>query len=216
VAVALKAQLRSWVDRIDALELRERVLLLLAGVVVLFLLVDSLALQPTLKAQQAAEQRITDLELKLGAQRQQARLLGFKADEDPLASRNQHRDKLAADLAELDERILDQLGALVKPAQAAEVLKRMLSGHRGLKLTSLKASTESLNELDISNHPDGSLGRYQLDLAVEGGYLDVLRYLQALEAMPWKFFWQKVDFQALEYPRAVTRLRLYTLGALDG
>jgi MSHA biogenesis protein MshJ len=143
-------------------------------------------------------------------------LLSYKTDEDALAARHSSRDTLAAELAALDARIVDQLGALVEPAQAAELLEQMLTRHRGLKITSLRASAEPLNELAGNAGQAGKLGRYQLDLVLEGGYLDLMRYLEALESMPWKFFWQTVDFRVGEYPRAVSRLQLYTLGAQDG
>ena len=211
---ALKVQY--WIDRIDALELRERVLLLAATVAVLFLSVDSLGLQPTLKAQQVTEERISELELKRGALRQQAMLLSYKTDEDTLAARYRSRDTLAAELAALDARLVDQLGALVEPAQAAELLEQVLTRHRGLKITSLRASAEPLKEVTGNADQAGKLGRYQLDLVLEGGYLDLMRYLEALESMPWKFFWQMVDFRVNDYPRAVSRLQLYTLGAQDG
>ena len=211
---ALKVQY--WIDRIDALELRERVLLLAATVAVLFLSVDSVGLQPTLKAQQVAEERIYELEMKLGALRQQAMLLSYKTDEDTLATRYQSRDTLAAELAALDARLVDQLGALVEPAQAADLLEQVLTRHRGLKITSLRASAEPLEAVAGNADQAGKLGRYQLDLVLEGGYLDLMRYLEALESMPWKFFWQMVDFRVNDYPRAVSRLQLYTLGAQDG
>lgn len=217
MTVAVKAQLQQWIDRIDALDLRERILLLMATVVVLFLIVDSLVLQPTLKAQQVAKEHISDLEMKLGALNQQATLLSYKSGTDPLASRNGNRDRLISELAELDERILGQLGALVEPAQAAKVLEQVLTGHRGLKLKSLQANAELLGNLDVEDPDTGSgLGRYQLEMVLEGGYLDILRYLQELEGMPWKFFWQDVSFRIADYPSAETRLQLYTLGAQDG
>lgn len=211
---ALKVQY--WIDRIDALELRERVLLLAATVAILFLSLDSAGFQPTLKAQQVTEERISELEMKLGALRQQAMLLSYKTDEDVLAARYSSRDTLAEELAALDARIVDQLGALVEPAQAAELLEQVLTRHRGLKITSLRASAEPLDQLAGNAEQAGKLGRYQLDLVLEGGYLDLMRYLEALESMPWKFFWQTVDFRVNEYPRAVSRLQLYTLGAQDG
>ena len=211
---ALKVQY--WIDRIDALALRERVLLLAATVAILFLSVDSAGFQPTLKAQQVAEERISEMEMKLGALRQQAMLLSYKTDEDVLAARYSSRDTLAEELAALDARIVDQLGALVEPAQAAELLEQVLTRHRGLKITSLRASAEPLDQLAGNTEQAGKLGRYQLDLVLEGGYLDLMRYLEALESMPWKFFWQTVDFRVNEYPRAVSRLQLYTLGAQDG
>jgi len=209
-------KLQHWIDRIDALELRERVLLLAATIAVLFLAIDSIGFQPTLRAQQLTEERISALEMKLGALRQQAMLLGYKTDQDPLAARHKNRDELSAELAQLDARIVDQLGALVEPAQAAELLEQVLTRHRGLRITSLRASAEPLDQLAGDAGASGKLGRYQLELVLEGGYLDLMRYLQALESMPWKFFWQTVDFQVSEYPHAVSRLQLYTLGGRDG
>ena len=217
MAIGVTAQLQQWSERIDALDLRERILLLAATVVVLFLIVDSLGLQPALRSQQAAEQHITDMEMKLSALHQQAALFNTKSDHNPMASRYRNRDRLAAELSELDARIVDQLGVLVEPAQAAELLEQVLTGHRGLKLKSLQASSQSQNKLAPHTSPSRTgLGRYQLEMVVEGGYLDLLRYLQELEAMPWKFFWQKVIFQTTEYTLAETRLQLYTLGAHHG
>jgi MSHA biogenesis protein MshJ len=214
VRPALNVQ--QWIDRIDALELRERILLLAAAVVVLFLAIDSIGLQPALKAQQVTQERISGLEMQLGALGQQAMLLSHQTDEDPLASLSNSRDALAARLAELDTRLVNQLGALVEPAQAAELLEQVLSRHRGLKISSLRATGEPLQGADATAKANPRLGRYQLELVLEGGYLDLMRYLEALESMPWKFFWQTVEFQVQEYPRAVARLQLYTLGAQDG
>jgi len=217
VVTAVTVQLKQWSARIDALDLRERILLLAATVVFLFLIVDSLGLEPAFKSQQATEQRIADIEMKLSALHQQASLFNTESDHNPLASRHDSRGRLAAELSELDARITGQLGALVEPAQAAELLEQVLTSHRGLKLKSLQASSESLDNLALQNNRNGAdLGRYQLEMVVEGGYLDLLHYLQELEAMPWKFFWQKVNFQTTEYPRGETRLRLYTLGTQHG
>jgi len=216
MAIAIKTHLQPWLERIDNLELRERILLLAAAVAVMFLLMDTLILQPTLKAQQVARQQIVDLEVKLNGLRQSAQLLSYKSDSDPAASRRQSRDQLAAELAELDTRIISQLGALVEPAQAAQVLEQLLGSHTGLKLTALNASAEPLKDMDLEQQSETpGLARYQLDMVVQGSYLDLLNYLQSLEAMPWKFFWQQVDFQATEHPHAETRLQLYTLGAQD-
>jgi len=209
----LRLQLQQLAERIDALELRERVLLLAAAVAVLFFSIDMLALQPVLKSQQLTRERITELDTRLGALRQNARLLQYRSDADPLQARREQRDNLKQELSALDKRIVGQLGALVEPAQAAEVLEQVLAGHRGLRLVSLDASLHALDDLDIESGNATGLGRYQIELVLDGGYLDVLAYLDELESLPWKFFWQKIDFQSTEYPHATTRLQLYTLGA---
>ena len=63
MVTAVTVQLKQWSARIDALDLRERILLLAATVVFLFLIVDSLGLEPALKSQPATEQRIADIEM---------------------------------------------------------------------------------------------------------------------------------------------------------
>lgn len=215
--MAVTMQLQPLIERIDALALRERSLLLFATVVVLFLLVDSLGLDPALKAQQVTEQRIAELELKLGALQQKARLLNSDSDETLVQSGHAARERLAAELEELDAAILAQIGTLVEPAQASRVLEQVLARYPGLRLQSMQAGSESLDDIALKENTTGSgLGRYQLELVVEGAYLDILRYLRALEAMPWKFFWQNIDFQVSDYPQALTRLQLYTLGVQDG
>lgn len=213
MAVAVKAYLQQAFDRIEALELRERILLLTAAIVVLYLAIDSLGLQPTLKAQQVTEQNMTGMEMKLGALREQANLLNYKTSEDSRQSRLESRDRLTGELAALDESILRQLGALVDPTQAAQVLEQVVSKHQGLKINSLQANSAPLDQIDIDQEHTADLNQYQLEIELEGGYINLLRYLQALETLPWKFFWQNVDFQVSEHPRAVTRLQLYTLGA---
>jgi MSHA biogenesis protein MshJ len=216
MAVAIKTRINNWLERIDQMELRERLLLLATAVIVLFLLVDTLLLQPMLKAQQATQAAISELEIKLNGLRQNAQLYVYKSEKDPLESRRVAQAQLTRELADLDARIVGQLGALVEPAQAAEVLEQVLSSHPRLELATLSASTKGLDNPD-AGQPAASTGlaRYQLDMVVRGNYLDLLVYLQNLEAMPWKFFWQQVEFQASEYPHAETRIKLYTLGAED-
>lgn len=216
MGLKLRLALQQLADRVDALELRERVLLLAAAVAVLFFSIDMLALQPVLKSQQVTRERITQLDTRLSALRQNARLLQYHSDADPLQARREQRDKLKRELAALDTRIVDQLGALVEPAQATEVLEQVLSRRHGLRLVSMDASSRTLDDLDIENGDTTGLGRYQIDMVLDGGYLEVLAYLDELESLPWKFFWQKIDFQSAEYPHATTHLSLYTLGAGHG
>jgi MSHA biogenesis protein MshJ len=51
-----------------------------------------------------------------------------------------------------------------------------------------------------------------LQLHLEGSYLATLRYLRALEALPWEFFWDGLHFEVIEYPTARVRLDIHTLG----
>lgn len=210
--LTLKNPLQPWLERVDALALRERLLLMAAGIVVLFLLVDTLWLRPTLKAQQLTEQRTAELESELHVLGQNSRLLIDPAEGDPVEARRLRRDQLRHQLAALDARLRDQLGALAEPAQAAQVLEQLLASHPGVKLVNLSATIEPLSKLEPDDQAgNAGLARYQLDMVLQGAYLDVLDYLRSLEQLSWKIFWEQVDFQSSTYPQAETRLKLYTL-----
>ena len=38
-----------------------------------------------------------------------------------------------------------------------------------------------------------------------------MNYLQKLEQLPWKFYWQHFDYEVQQYPRALITLNIYTL-----
>ena len=49
-------------------------------------------------------------------------------------------------------------------------------------------------------------------LVFTGSYLDTLRYIQALEALPWRLFWDELDIHTEDYPKARVRMVISTLG----
>ncbi len=55
------------------------------------------------------------------------------------------------------------------------------------------------------------LYRHGVQIVVEGSYLDMVAYMQALEAMPEQLFWGKATLNAQQYPKATLSLTLYTL-----
>jgi MSHA biogenesis protein MshJ len=217
VELTLKTRLQPWLDRVNALALRERVLLMSAAVAVMFLLVDSVGFEPTLLAQRTTEQRISQLHGRLETLEHNARQLNQHTAESSIASLRRRRDSLRNEREELDTHIRGRLGALVEPAQAAQMLEQLVDAHTDLELTALNASSKPLGDSPEST-PDGSvaLARYQVEMVVTGDYLAVLDYLKNLEHMPWKFFWQQVSFRSTGYPDGETRLRLYTLGPGHG
>jgi MSHA biogenesis protein MshJ len=215
----MKQQLKQLATRIDALQLRERALLLLAGIAMVFVLVDTFGLQSTYRQQQQSMQEIDDLEQQLAALSARSQLLSGPQDNTPAQDDAQEHARLQAEIAELEARLQGQLGVLLQPEQAVRVLEQVLDPDQELKLTRVDAVGRELNttpEQDDGDTSVAGVGRYELRLQLEGSYLATLRYLRALEALPWKFFWEKLDFEVLEHPAAQVTLDIYTLGFLEG
>ncbi|SFV05046.1 type II secretion system protein GspM [Pseudoduganella namucuonensis] len=58
---------------------------------------------------------------------------------------------------------------------------------------------------------DELLYRHGVEIVLQGSYLDMLAYMEALEKMPAQLFWGKATLSAEEYPKSTLTLTLYTL-----
>jgi MSHA biogenesis protein MshJ len=200
--------------RIDTMNLRERALLLCAGIATVFFLIDTFCLQPAFKAHKQNREAISAWETELDVLQTRSGLLYGEAEQDQLLLREQLQGKLAG----LASRLQDQLGILLAPDQATEVLEQVLVQEKGLKLREVDAVSRPLTGTELLADTAAlttGIGRYDLRLQLEGSYLATLRYLHALESLPWKFFWEDVDFEITEYPNAQVTLDIYTLGLLE-
>ena len=205
----MNAQLNALATRIDALSLRERGILLAIALLVLYAISNQLFIAPTLQGLQQKRIEITELQTKLAALQARTGLLGQNA-QDPLAQRRTRITELETQLAAQGEQFEAQLGRLVRPQQAAPLLRDLLAQTPGLRLLSLD-STPGAPLLPNSTRT-ARIVRYNLDLRVEGSYMSALEYLRRLEQLPWTLFWEGVSLEVREYPHSEIQLTVYTLG----
>lgn len=59
--------------------------------------------------------------------------------------------------------------------------------------------------------PPELLYRHGVELVLQGGYLDMIQYMDALEHLPGQLFWGKARMETEQYPTARLTLTLYTL-----
>jgi MSHA biogenesis protein MshJ len=154
--------LRQIERRLDALSLRERVLVLLACLGVAFVVLDAAALRPlTSAAALAAEARATVME--------QSRSLEARAVElEATLSRDPHRavrdevDRLARELAVLNASLSHRTSELLSPDRMAELLEEMLAASPAGSVTRLEALPPEplIGELGAANagSPSGPAG----------------------------------------------------------
>lgn len=207
----LQERIQPLLDRVDAMELRQRIMLLVVCLAVMFYVADTLAIQPAIKQQKVLRQAIADWELKLDVLRERSGML----PDNPANAASSPYDDMLSRLAQLDARIHDQMGGLLAPDQAIEVLKQVLEQEQELRLLEVNAGSRPLNGTELLGKDmlaETGINRYQMQLQLEGNYLATLRYLRALEGLPWKFFWEGVDYEVTEHPKARITIDLYTLG----
>lgn len=63
----------------------------------------------------------------------------------------------------------------------------------------------------VAVKPNQLLYRHGVEVVLQGSYLDMVAYMEALEAMPTQLFWGKANLNSDNYPTARLTLTLYTL-----
>lgn len=213
----MKQQLQRYIDRIDAMSLRERTIVFLAVALLLVMLLQNWLLDPVLSRQKQLSTQIVQQQdqMKLIQIQIQALIQPKKQDQDAL-----NRDKVAslrAQLAQLDRQIEVMQKRFVAPGKVAAMLENMLRNNRQLQLVSLRnLPSSSMTQPGAAPAGNAAGGRHDIfrhavELSVRGSYFDLLAYLAALERMQEQVFWGGIELTVAEYPQSVLKLTIYTL-----
>jgi MSHA biogenesis protein MshJ len=128
------------------------------------------------------------------------------------------RERVAAG----DEEVRVFTTDLVDPREMRLVLEELLRRQDGLKLVRavnrraepVVAEPEPAPGAPTETPPRSAapiLYRHSLVLELKGSYLDCLRYLAAVERLPWHVYWSRLEFAADQYPVNDIRIEIATL-----
>jgi MSHA biogenesis protein MshJ len=133
----------------------------------------------------------------------------------------------SAGSAQLLEQIDHNTGELVTPDKMRAVLEDLLKAQPGLQLLSLESFSTPVELPSTDPTPTTKakapaaavvLYRHGVNLKLQGGYFDLLRYLQAIQGTQWKLNWDSLDYRVGEAgsTHAQISLQLYTLSRYAG
>jgi MSHA biogenesis protein MshJ len=211
------------VDSVDRLSLRERLFVFAAGLFIVGGLWEAVLAAPLAAREQIANDKVAMLQERLVALDETLTTTAAGISEgvpDQLERLRALRDRVAAGEEELRVFTTD----LVDPVQMRLVLEELLRRQDGLELVSavnLPAVALVGDESSDQDEPAAAvraqdsdaprLFRHSLVLTLKGNYLDCLHYLEAIERLPWRLYWTRVDFSVDEYPSNDVVLELTTL-----
>lgn len=120
-----------------------------------------------------------------------------------------HIARLSKRLDRLNDNVDLSLKTLVEPEQMSALLLSMLQSSKGLTLREL--SNQAPQQLNRSEEQSTAIYRHDLSLHLTGSYMDLLAYVEQLEALSGRIFWRGLEFELEEYPAASIRLDFFTL-----
>lgn len=217
--MTLTPRFRQFAAQIDALSLRERALVMLGAVMVLFLAWDWLLMSGTSARSKAVSAEIEVIQQRTAQLNQSVTAAVQQRGSDPNAALEQTLSDVRARIETLNASLGANAGRVIPPQEMAGVLEEVLRRQGRLELVSVRSLPRvALFEQNPDGAADlpGAVYRHGLEMEVEGRYLDVLAYLKTLESLPWQFFWDTVALESTEYPSNRVRIRVYSLNLEEG
>lgn len=213
----MRERIAKLLARFDALSLRERLLVTAVILVLLFVLWDSLLMQPLGMQQKAANEQISNTQKQVSTLDTTIASLITASRNDPNAKLRQQIDETQQQSASLDKQLEAATVGLVAPDQMAQVLETVLAKQSRLKLISVRSlPAKPLLKLAKEDTSSSNVYAHGLELQFEGSFSDTLAYLRALRALPWHFYWDSLDVKTEHYPRNTVTLVVHTLGLREG
>jgi MSHA biogenesis protein MshJ len=235
----MKRRWQALAKRIDALSLRERLMLLAACVAMIGFLAHAMVFKPMLARQAALRSQINaQRDSVAGIDSALAQTMLANALDPDLALR-ERLSGAKSDTALLLKSLRALQDGLVAPERIAPLIETILRANGRLQLLQLKtlpvsglagpapavdappatpvpptpasSTPASSASAPAAPKPSELLYRHGVELVVRGNYLDMVDYMRALESVPTQLFWAKAQLEVEDYPNARLTLSLYTL-----
>lgn len=217
-------QLQAWMEKYDAMSLRERVLVFVAAVAGVALVSHALLIDPLAIKKRRLTRELE--EVRLAIKNKESEIKTQEAQSDPDAVKRSYRDALRKQIVEIEDRMRGLQKGLVQPQKMARLLEQMLTRNQRLQLVSLRtlpvkrfenpalASAQKPAEGQAAKapaQPEKNIYQHSYEITVQGGYGDVHDYLVQLEKLSWQMFWGRIAMDAERYPRLTVTLTVHTL-----
>lgn len=223
-------QLKKIAEKIDSLSLRERAIVFIAIIVVIYTSWNSFLMDPL---ELEHKKIITNLSKKNAERLVLVTSLqdSMKQNEvDPDAENILKLKSLRSKLINIQADLESSTANLVSPKDMPKILETVLHKTGGLTLNNLRslgvtslitkvqvegdvAVNEAVATSDSKLTADNIDNAYKHGLRIEftGDYLTTLEYLKSLEELEWGFFWDSFELNVNEYPEAKTSVEIFTL-----
>lgn len=215
----LRALFKKYADRINNLALRERGIVFVAILVVLYGIAANLLFPPLNAEQTRLKKQLADKRTQIQTFDAQIQAALAKSAVDPDAPNRAKRAQLEAQLKTIETALATVTARLVSPKEMAPMVEQILLKNRRLEVIRVESlPPEPLQKLAAAAGGGSGLTAYRhgMHLELRGNYLDILAYLKDLEALPWKVFWGQLNLKVEQHPTSHVTLRIYTLSTQAG
>ncbi|CAN5894939.1 N/A [soil metagenome] len=230
-----------WSAKIDALSLRERAILFIVSAIAIVFLVNHFLIEPQFARQKKLSDNMKQDQVQMSALLAEIGQRSASKNVDPDAENKQKLLRAQQTLKAIEDSLQSLQKNLVRPEKMAGLLDGILRRNRSLQLVSLKSQpvvsvTDVMNDpvgkpvtgaalagavakpaagTNVSQSGaaalNGNIYKHEVEIVLQGNYLDMLAYLRELESLPEQVYWSSAQMNVDTYPKATLTLNLFTL-----
>ncbi|WP_133405658.1 type 4a pilus biogenesis protein PilO [Parashewanella tropica] len=205
----MKLNYSQWQDKFAQLTLRERVLIA-ASSGILLLWLCSLPVEHLYQKWCDQKQAYKELEQQNQLSNQLIQTYRQRLETDPNQDYRAQIQALEEQQNALNERLEGQLVDMVSATYMPTLLKDILSKTTNVKLTGL-TTVAPVPVLSLDDSSSENLYRHGLQLKLTGDYFGFIKFVSAIDALPNKLYWKRVNYKVTQYPKAEIELELETV-----
>ncbi len=207
----MNRKLETATSRYDALTLRERALIAVSIIAVVWLAWDWTLHQTLNRRMSAAQSDVASLRLRIVSEVAVADQLKRALEDDPNRKLAEEQRGLTDQIDKLDARLEALVGGFVPPSMMPVLLEDVVTHHHGVTLQRVASLPVEPVRQQGSGEIVPGLYRHAMRVELHGGYFPVRDYLKELEEAPWRFSWRSMNYHVEQFPDAVVVLELETM-----
>lgn len=208
-------------QKIDHLSERDRVLLLLIIVVVSSFLWFFAIVKPIINSKNEKEQQIQKILDQITTLTQKKKIIEILISNPGTVKTIMHFKDLTTQISTLDKAISHYHKRYISERDLAKLLHDMLKQTMGVTIENFgtiiptpappQTSTMTPKSSSVKTSASTTLQTNHYRLIIRGTYFPVIEYLQRLEQLPWRLYWDKFDYTVTKYPEGLVTVDFYTL-----
>lgn len=211
-------------EKYTAFSIREKVMILSAGLVFFLFGGFTWFIEPTWQKWQQQQAELTSFEQKLTRLNSTSLKLQEQLKIDVNLPLKQQIEQLNQNIELVEGQIQKLKTELISAEQMTQVLESMLIKTSNLKIISLAAiPSESLlnNKAELTETIEPAdkekivLYQHGIKLKLEGRYEDIYQFLKQVESLPWRFYWQNFDYSVETYPNGILTIEIISLSLTE-
>ena len=215
--------------KVDALSMRERVMIFFTVVFLLYMIVNLLLLEPANQQRKKISAQVMEQQNKIKVIQDQVDSYVLAKSAQANLPQRERLNQIKLQIAEGEAFLKHNNEKLVRPDRMADVLRQVLGKNANLELVSLKtipvtslieAAEEQEEETEGAVKSakittlvmkENKIYKHGVTMTVRGSYAGLLQYLSELERLPTQMLWGDIKLEVVKYPTAELTVTVYTL-----